>query len=61
MKQRIQVRENGILHQEYFLRVTKLIAILDRARLENFTVMNENRSVTDVAVEMLTKAGWISN
>lgn len=60
-KQRIQVRENGILQQEYFVRATSLDAILDRARLENFAVMNENRSLTDVAVEMLTKAGWISN
>ena len=34
--------------------------ILDRAQLEGFTVTNENRSLTDVALEMLVKAGWIS-
>lgn len=61
MQQRIQARENGISHQEYVARVGKLNAILDRARLENFSVMNENRSVTDVAVEMLMKARWISS
>jgi hypothetical protein len=38
-----------------------LNAILDRARLEDFTVTSENRSVTEVAHEMLVKAEWISN
>ena len=38
----------------------KLNAILDRARLEDFSVTNENRSLPDVAQEMLVKAGWIS-
>ncbi len=31
--------------------------MLDRARLEDFAVSNENRSLTDVALEMLGKAG----
>jgi len=34
--------------------------ILDRARLEDFVVINEGRSIDDVAQEMLIKAGWIS-
>jgi hypothetical protein len=29
--------------------------------LEDFAVTNENRSLTDVALEMLVKARWISN
>jgi hypothetical protein len=29
--------------------------------LEDFTVTNENRSVTEVAHEMLIKAEWISS
>jgi hypothetical protein len=37
-----------------------LNAILDRARLEDFAVANENRSLTEVAIEMLGKAGWIA-
>jgi len=37
-----------------------LNVILDRARLEDFAVANENRSLTDVALEMLVKAGWIA-
>jgi hypothetical protein len=41
--------------------VAKLNAILDRARLEDFTVTNENRLLTEVAQEMLITAGWISD
>jgi hypothetical protein len=46
--------------QDYVDRVAKLNANLDHARLEDFTVANENRSLTDVAQEILVTAGWIS-
>jgi hypothetical protein len=58
MQQRVKMR--GIWQQEYVARVAKLNVILDRARLEDFTVTNENRLVSDVALEVLVKAGWIS-
>ncbi len=61
MQQRVKTRESGISHREYVARVAKLNAILDRAQLEDFIVGNENRSLTEVAQEMLVKAGWISN
>lgn len=61
MEQRINVRESGLLHQQYVTHVVKLNAILDEARLEDFVVINENRSLTEVAQEMLLKAGWISS
>ena len=61
MKQRVKMRETGVSQREYVARVAKLNVILDRARLEDFIVTNENRSLTDVALEMLIKAGWISN
>ncbi|HLJ41396.1 MAG TPA: hypothetical protein VKT50_07890 [Candidatus Acidoferrales bacterium] len=61
MEQRVKSRESGALQPEFVARVAKLNAILDRARLEDFTITNENRSLTEVAQEMLTKAGWISN
>ncbi len=60
MKQRVQMRETGVSQREYVARVEKLNAIVDRAQLEDFTVCNENRSLTEVAMEMLIKAGWIS-
>jgi hypothetical protein len=59
MQQRVRERELGLLQQQYVERVATLDAILDRVRLEDFAVINENRSVSDVAKEMLIKAGWI--
>ena len=61
MQQRVQIRETGMSHREYVARVARLNVILDRAQLEDFTVTNENRPITDAAFEMLVKAGWISN
>jgi ABC-type uncharacterized transport system YnjBCD ATPase subunit len=61
MQERVRMRESGILQQEFVARVAKLDAILDRARLEDFTITSENRSPTEVAHEMLAKAGWISD
>jgi hypothetical protein len=61
MQQRVRIRESGISQREYVARVAKLNVILDRARLEEFSVTSENRSLTEIAQEMLLKAGWISN
>ena len=61
MQQRVKMRETGMLQQQFVDRVAILDAILDRARLEDFTVVNQERSVNDVAQEMLVKAGWISD
>lgn len=61
MQHRVKVRESGVSQREYVARVVKLNVTLDRARLENFTVTNENRSLTEVALEVLEKAGWISS
>ena len=60
MEQRVKERESGVSQREYVARVAKLNVILDRARLEDFSVSSENRSVTEVAHEMLVRAGWIS-
>ena len=61
MQERVKDREPGLLQRELCARVAKLNAILDAVRLEDITVANENRSVTDVAMEMLVKAGWLSS
>ncbi|HEY2914417.1 MAG TPA: hypothetical protein VGK21_13725 [Candidatus Angelobacter sp.] len=61
MQQRVKTRESGVLQAQYVDRVAILDAILDRARLEDFAIINEGRPVNDVAQEMLIKAGWISN
>jgi hypothetical protein len=61
MRQRVKMRELGILRKQFAARVAKLESILDRARLEDFTVTTDACSVTQSAREMLLKAGWISN
>jgi hypothetical protein len=60
MRKRVKLRESGVLQQQFVARVAKLNSILDRARLEDFVVTSDNRSVTQIAHEMLLKAGWIS-
>ncbi len=61
MQHRVKMRESGVSQRGYVARIAKLNMILDRARLEDFTVTNENRSLTEVAHEMLVKASWISS
>jgi N-acetyltransferase len=60
MRQRVNTRELGVSKQEFIARASRLNNILDTARLEDFTVANENRSLAEVALEMLTRAEWIS-
>jgi len=59
MKRRVVARETGISQKCYVARVEHLNSILDGARLEDFSVSTEERSITEVALEMLTQAGWI--
>jgi hypothetical protein len=59
MKRRVQMRDLGISQREYIDRVAKLNVILDRAQLEDFAVTNEDRPLTEVAIEVLVQAGWI--
>jgi len=61
MQRRVQIRDSGISQKESVARVAKLNDILDRSRLEDFAVANEDRSLTEVALEMLVRAGWISS
>ncbi len=61
MKRRVEMRDLGVSQRKYVARVAELNVILDRVHLEDFAVINEDRSLTDVALEMLVRAGWISN
>jgi hypothetical protein len=47
MQRRVENRESGILQRHHIERVAKLNNILDETRLEDFTVSNENRPLTD--------------
>jgi predicted kinase len=59
MEGRVQSREKGALQNSFVARVAELHVILDCARLEDFALNNENRSVTDTALELLTRSGWL--
>ena len=60
MHQRLRVREPGMFQHQALARSTELAGILERAAIEHFTVDNgRGRLVTDVAHEVLTRAGWL--
>jgi hypothetical protein len=59
-ERRVAERERGMLRQQLIERVTKLNTILDAARIEDFSITNEDLVVTDVAHKMLIRAGWIT-
>jgi Zn-finger domain-containing protein len=59
MQERVAARDSGQLQRRYVARVAELNAVLDRAQLEDFSVVNEGRSITEVAQEMLTRSGWL--
>ncbi len=59
MEQRVRQRERGVLQQQFVDRVSILNALIDRAALENFSIWNQDRTLHEVALEMLTSAGWL--
>lgn len=61
MQQRVRLREPGIRQAEFVARCAELEKILDASRLENFSVDNNARPVTDVAREVLSRAGWLQS
>jgi hypothetical protein len=60
MRQRVKRRESGILQKQFVARVATLNSMLERVRVEDLTLASDDRSVTQLAREMLLKAGWIS-
>jgi hypothetical protein len=59
MQERIRGREPGFWQQKYVDRVAVLEDALDKAALEDFSLANDGtRPVTDIAGEILQRAGW---
>jgi predicted kinase len=56
LERRLRVREPGLLQETFVARARELDAILDRAGVEDFTIRNDEGSVTAAAREMLD--GW---
>jgi hypothetical protein len=60
MHDRLRVREPGMIQAQLVARAAPLADLLRRTQAEDFTVDNgEGRSVTDVAREVLSRAGWL--
>jgi hypothetical protein len=59
MRARVRMRETGVLRATYEARVDILDDILNRASLEAFAITNEDRAITEVARELLVRAGWL--
>jgi hypothetical protein len=59
MQRRLRTREPGMLQEQFLARARELEHVLERAELEDFTIVNDQRSVTDVARDLLQRAGWI--
>jgi adenylylsulfate kinase-like enzyme len=60
MESRLRVREPGMYQDRFVVRSRVLDERMAAAKLENFIVVNDGRSVTDVAREVLQCAGWIA-
>src|SRR5262245_23201237 len=59
MQGRVAMRDPGMLRETFVERVAELEAVLDRAGLEHFSLSNEERTVTEVARDLLIRARWI--
>jgi hypothetical protein len=60
MQERVRIREPGMIQAEAIARSAELDCILERARAEDFTVDNgPGRSITQVAGDVLSEAGWL--
>jgi adenylylsulfate kinase len=59
-RQRLRVREKGAGLDWHLERTVELDTILDAAKIEDFSVDNGERPLREVALEVLTRAGWPS-
>jgi len=59
MAARLRVRDPGVRNEEFVERSRSLDTVLERAKIEDFTIANDASDITLVAAELLQKAGWI--
>ena len=59
-RQRLRLREPGMFQEEALARSEALATILEHAHAEDFRVDNNgDRPITEVAREVLSRAGWL--
>lgn len=59
MRERVRLREPGHSQERFVEHVARLEEYLDAAGLDDFSVVNDDRPVTEVAREVLERAGWL--
>ncbi len=60
MQERLRVREPGMNQAWSLARAPELADILEKAEIEDLSIENgDDRSVTEVARQMLSSAGWL--
>lgn len=60
LRRRVAQREIGVLRDTFVERVDQLQVLIERAQLESFTLATDKeRSVTDIAQDMLRRAHWV--
>ena len=59
MQRRVRLREPGFLQSRFVARVAELETLIDGAGVEDLSLSNDDCSVTDVAHEILMRAGWL--
>jgi hypothetical protein len=60
MQRRVRDRESGMWRDAYIARSAKLNELLDAAPIENISISNQGRSITEVARQLLVEAGWLT-
>jgi hypothetical protein len=58
-RQRLRSREKGAGLTWHLDRTAELDRVLDKARIDHFSVDNSDRPLRDVASEVLARAGWL--
>lgn len=59
LKERIRLREGELSLDRHLARTIELDLILEKSRPEDHVVVNEGKSLNEVALEVLTIVGWV--
>jgi hypothetical protein len=59
MERRVRMREPGMQQEAFVARSRALDAILNAAKVEDFTTPNDDGDVSAVALDVLRRAGWV--
>ena len=59
VEERLRRRDTGSVLKEHLVETLQMAESMDSAALEDFQVENDGRPVSDVAAEILRRAGWV--